>query len=325
MSQITIVGLGLIGSSIGLGLKELEQNYTIVGHDKDHKPMDRAGKLGAVDKTHWNLIAACEDADMIILAIPINDIGPTMEAIKLDLKQGCLLMDTAPLKRPVQKVAETYLPEDVHFIGSNPVLLRNEGLTVADASARLFQGATWTLCPSETASAEAVNVVANMVTALGAKPYFLSPEEHDGLMAAAESLPLMLSGALMHAVSASKSWREIRRMAGGQFERVTEMPEHDPEALTEIVFENRDNVSHWIEVLMAELQGWIQALQNEDAAVIQSWFEAAQQERSQWRKLRKSGDWDETVKSQNVEYGGFFSRMFGGSLVGSKNKKMWKE
>ncbi len=321
MSQITIVGLGLIGSSIGLGLKELERDYTIVGHDKDHAAMDRAKKQGAVDRTHWNLIAACEEADMIILAIPINDIAPTMEAIKQDLKSGCLLMDTAPLKRPVQKAAAEHLPNTVHFIGGNPVLTQHERLTAADASARLFEDATWALCPAESAHTSAVNVAANMVSALGAKPYFLSPEEHDGLMAAAESLPLLISGALMHAVSSSESWREIRRMAGRQFERVTETPDFDPEALTETVFDNRDNVIHWIQVLTAELQGWTQALENDDADIIQSWFENAQQERSGWLELRKSGDWEESFKTQKLEVDGFFSRMLGISF-GRKDRKM---
>ena len=272
MSQITIVGLGLIGASIGLALKELGQNYEIVGHDKDRKAMDRAIKQGAVDKTHWNLIAACEEADMIILAIPINDIAATMEAIKLDLKSGCLLMDTAPLKRPAQKAAEEHLPDDVHFIGSDPVLRHSENISAEDASADLFRDATWTLCPLETVNAEAVKVAANMVAALGATPYFLSPEEHDGLMAAAESLPLMLSGALMHAVSVSESWPEIRRMAGAQFEQTTQMPDFDAEALTETVFDNRDNIIHWIETMIAELQGWSHALENEEEEIVQNWL-----------------------------------------------------
>jgi prephenate dehydrogenase len=325
MSQITIVGLGLIGSSIGLGLKALGQNYTIVGHDKDRKAADRAMKMGAVDKTHWNLIAACEDADMIVLAIPINDVAATFEAIREDLKTGCLLIDTAPLKRPVQQAADAFLPNDVHFIGSNPVLVRHENLSAEDASPSLFKGVTWALCPPEQASSEAVKVVANMVTALGAEPYFLSPEEHDGLMAAAESLPLMISGALMHAVSASESWREIRRMAGMQFERVTETPDFDPEALAETVFDNRDNIVHWIEVMMVELNGWAEALKHDDKEVVEDWFIAAQQQRRQWLKLRKSGDWDESLNKSNVEYQGFFTRMFGGGAFSRKKEKLWKD
>jgi prephenate dehydrogenase len=325
MSQITIVGLGLIGTSIGLGLKELGQNYTIVGHDKNRKAMERAQKRAAVDSTHWNLIAACEEADMIILAIPISDIAPTLQAIRQDLKTGCLIMDTAPLKRPVQKAAAEILPDTVHFIGTDPVIPGGEGLTAEDASADLFQGTTWTLCPLENAEIDAVKVAANMVNALGATPYFLSPEEHDGLMAAAESLPLMISGALMHAVSSNPSWREIRRMAGTQFDRVTAMPDFEPEDLTETVFDNRDNVIHWIEVMAAELQGWAEALKNEDSEVIEEWFAAAQQERRQWLKLRQTGDWDESMRDQNVEYTGFFARMFGAGAFSRKKGQLWKD
>lgn len=324
MSQITIIGLGLIGSSIGLGLKELEKTYVIVGHDKDRKAMDRAMKRGVVDKTHWNLIAACEEADMIILAIPIHEIAPTMEAIKQDLKRGCLIVDTAPLKRPVQASAQEHLPDHVHFIGSNPIIY-DENLTAADASATLFRGATWALCPPETANVDAVNVVANMVQALGATPYFLSPEEHDGLMAAAESLPLLLSGALTHAVSHSESWREIRRMAGMQFERVSALPDFDAESLAETVFDNRDNVIHWIDVMMAELQGWAEALKHDDSEVIEEWFFAAQRERRQWLKLRENKDWEEAAKDSNVEYAGFFARMFGAGAFSRKRNKLWKD
>ena len=326
MSQITIVGLGLIGSSIGLGLKALEQDYVIFGHDKERKAMDRAAKIGAVDKTHWNLISACENADMIILAIPINDIAPTMKALQEDLKPGCLIMDTAPLKRPVQKAAEEYLPNNVHFIGSDPVLTTDEGLTAQDASATLFKGMTWTLCPMESANADAVRIATNMISVLGATPYFLSPEEHDGLMAAAESLPLMLSGALMHAVSTAESWREIRRMAGAQFGRATQMPDFDPESLTETVFDNRDNVLYWLKVMLTELEAWAQALKEEDRESITEWFDAAQEARQQWLKLQSTHDWDNALKDSNVEYSGFWSRMLGfSSSKRSKKKKLWKE
>ncbi len=324
MTQITIIGLGLIGSSIGLGLKTLENDYLIMGHDKNRKAMDRAVKKGAVDATHWNLIAACEEADMIILAIPIHDIVPTLEALKLDLNPGCLLLDTAPLKRPVLRAAQEHLPEQVHFIGSNPIL-HAEHLTVERASPHLFQGATWALCPQETTHADAVQVAASMVQALGATPYFLSAEEHDGLMAAGESLPLLLSGALLHGVSKSESWREIRRLAGLQFERVTAMPDFEPEALAETVFDNRDNVIHWIDVMIAELQGWSEALKQDDDETLQDWFRAAQQERKQWLKLRQSADWEETMHTHNVEYTGFFSRMFGAGAFSRKRNKLWKD
>ncbi|HID35042.1 MAG TPA: prephenate dehydrogenase/arogenate dehydrogenase family protein [Anaerolineae bacterium] len=318
MSQITIIGLGLIGTSIGLGLKALDGDFSILGHDRDHGAMQRAAKMGAVDKTHWNLIAAIEEADMIILAIPIDGVAPTFEAIKQDLKQGCLIMDTAPLKRPVQRAAAEHLPDHVHFIGSNPILPHGEELTPEEASPDLFREALWALCPTRDARANAVNIVTNLVQSLGASPYFLSPEEHDGLAAAAVSLPTLMAGALMHAVSAHASWREIRKMAGGQFARATALPNFNAEALAAMVFDNRDNVLLWIETMMAELEGWRGALQEEDKAVLDKWFEDAQTRRAQWLKLQETGDWEESGRTP-IEPSGFFSRMLG--LGGFSRKK----
>lgn len=325
MSQITIIGLGLVGSSIGLALKALGQNYTIVGHDKNRKAMDRAGKAGAIDTSHWNLIAACENADMIIAAIPLSGIAATFEAIRQDLKPGCLILDTAPLKRPVQKAASEFLPDNVHFIGSDPVLVHRNHLDVEDASATLFKDSTWALCPSESVSPDAVKVVTNMINAIGATPYFLSAEEHDGLVAAADSLPTLLAGALMHAASSHDSWQEIRRMAGVQFERNTQLPDFDAESLAEAVFDNRDNVQYWVEAMIAELEGWRKALDEEDAQTLVKWFEKAQDERRHWLKLRETNDWDDTLRENKLEYTGFMKRMLGGGAFSRKRDKLWKD
>ncbi len=325
MSQITIIGLGLIGTSMGLGLKALGHDYTIMGHDKDPKAMGRAQKLGAVDKTHWNLIAACEDADMIIVAIPLDAIPPTFEAIRQDVKPGALVIDTAPLKRPVQRAAAMYLPEHAHFIGTDPILPQGEDLSVEDASAQLFEGVLWALCPGSEVHQDAVNVVANMVQALGAQPYFLSPEEHDGLAAAAESLPTLVAAALMHGVSQDPAWREIRKMAGAQFQRTTALPHFEPETLARVVFENRDNVLHWVDAMGQELNRWAQALREEDPDRLVDWFQEAIHARQTWLELQATGDWEERRKEMNVEYTGFFSRMFGAGAFSRKREKLWKD
>ncbi len=325
MSQITIIGLGLIGTSIGLGLKALGRGYTLVGHDKNRKAMDQALKRGAVDRTHWNLIAACEQADMIIVAIPLNEIPATFKAIQQDLKTGCLIMDTAPLKRPALQAASDHLPTTVHFIGTNPILPRGDRMQTEDASAELFQGRLWALCPSEEADSDAVQVVTSMVQALGAQPYFLSPEEHDGLAAAAESLPTLLAGALMHAVSEHPSWREIRKMAGNQFERVTALPSFEAEALADMVFDNRDNVGLWLQEMIIELERWSRALQEEDASTLVKWFQEAQEKRNAWLTLLETGDWENALKRDQIEYAGFFSRMFGAGAFSRKRDKLWKD
>lgn len=314
MSQITIIGLGLIGISLGLALKKEERSYTIIGHDKENDAVARAKKSGAIDKSHWNLISACEEADLILLAIPAAGIRPTLEAIREDLKPGCLIMDTATIKVPVLEAAEV-LPDSVHFVGSNPILTASSHLTADEASADLFQNISWALCPTTTTSADAIQVAANLVTALGAQPFFLDPAEHDGLMAVVDATPTVLSAAFMNTTANNPAWREIRRMAGGQFETVTYLPDFEPNDLSEAVLTNRIGVAYWIDMLMAELTAWKEDLEaGEDEAVTQR-FSDAIDSRSQWLRMRERGDWDERERPEDAP--SFWKRMFG---IGARRK-----
>ncbi len=104
--RITIVGLGLIGNSIGLALTQGQRKFEVVGHDKDNKAAGQSRKIKAVDKTEWNLISACDGADLVILALPAIAIRDTMQALAHELKPGCVVMDTASVKAPVQRWAD---------------------------------------------------------------------------------------------------------------------------------------------------------------------------------------------------------------------------
>ena len=95
--NITIVGLGLIGTSMGLALRQAGVASAVIGHDKDLAVANQARKREAVDKVDWNLISACEKADLVILAVPLDAIEPTLKAIGPYLRPGCVVIDTANL------------------------------------------------------------------------------------------------------------------------------------------------------------------------------------------------------------------------------------
>ena len=122
--RITIVGLGLVGGSLGLALRRSGAAGSILGHDRNRLVSNEAKNKGAVDQVHWNLISACEEADLIILALPLDAILETREAIGPHLRPGCVVMDTAAVKQPVMDWAAEYLPQEVHFVGTDPVLAR---------------------------------------------------------------------------------------------------------------------------------------------------------------------------------------------------------
>ena len=122
-TQITIVGLGQIGGSIGLGLGE-DSSETIrrTGHDRELGTARMAEKMGAVDRVAINLISAVSDADLIILALPVDQVRETIASIAQDLKEGAVILDTCPVKEAVIAWAGELLPSGRYYVGLTPVL-----------------------------------------------------------------------------------------------------------------------------------------------------------------------------------------------------------
>ena len=119
----------------------------MVGHDKDPKHAGAAQKMKAVDRTDWNLINACEKADLVVLAVPLNAVEDTLKAIAADLKPGCVITDTVSLKQPVLAAAERWLPDSVSFVGGDP-LVTSDGSGPDAASADLFEASLYCITPS---------------------------------------------------------------------------------------------------------------------------------------------------------------------------------
>src|SRR3990172_1278709 len=120
--QVTIIGLGQIGTSIGLALAEHKQILHRVGHDRDLGIARRAEKRGAPDKVMITLPAAVREADLVILSLPIDQIRETLSLIGQDLKESAVVMDTGPVKEVVASWAKELLPEGRHYVGLTPVL-----------------------------------------------------------------------------------------------------------------------------------------------------------------------------------------------------------
>lgn len=292
---VTIVGLGLVGASIGMALRKTDRVSAIVGHDKDSAVSAEAKKLGAVDKTDWLLLRACEKADLVILALPVAGIKETLQAIGTSLRAGCVVLDTASLKAPVLTWADEILPANVHFVGGDPILggaLPGQGPARAD----LFQNVLFCLMPSQRADPAAIQLAIDLVTILGAKPLFHDPLEHDGLIAAVEQLPSLLALALLDNAVSQPMWRELRKLAGSQFETVTASAVNDPLAFSQHCLLNRDNVVRWIDSYTDSLASIRDALvQDQSEALVARW-QAALMERDRWLQLRAQADWDEVPR-----------------------------
>ena len=316
-TKITIVGLGLVGRAIGMALSKDSANFELVGHDKDAAAASAARKMGAVRKTEWNLIKACEGADVVILALPALAIRETMEAIASFLEPGTLVTDTANLKVPILAWADELLPAGVHFVGGDPII-GAIGLSADDASAELLQDALYCLCPSVKAAPAAVHVASDLVERLGAQPYFLDSAEHDGLMAPAEQLPALLAAVLLASTTGSNSWRDMRKLAGSQYESETLVASGTPEVLADALLHNRQNVVHWIDTFIDTLEQWKATIAAGDSEQLESVLEEVMIARLQWLRQRESQAWEDDGRPQIPDRPGLSESLFG--FVGRRSK-----
>jgi len=319
--RITIVGLGFIGGSIGLALHQAEAEFEIVGHDREHAVARQAKKIGAVDKTDWNLVSACEGADLIVIATPVGGVKNTLAAIGPYLKPGCLITDTASIKAPVIEWAEEILPKEVNFVGGDPIVANAgtaEGIDAARAD--LFSGAIYCLTPAAGAAPDAVRAASDFVYLLGAKPYFLDPLEHDGLMAGVDHLPFVLSTALLGIATESPSWREMRRLAGGAFESAIRFVSADPAAYRDACLVNRDNIVRWIDACSVRLDELKETILAGDAEELEQVFEEAMIARQRWLRAREAGDW-EGQSPEMPTMAGFMGQLFGLGRLDRRKKQ----
>ena len=321
--RITIVGLGLVGGSLGLALREADVASAVVGHDKDPGANARAKKLGAVDKTDWNLISACEEADFIILATPLGAIEATMQAISAYLRPGCVVMDTASVKVPVLAWASDALPDQVHFVGGDPILgPAADGQGGLDAArADLFRNGLFCLVPAPSADPAAVKLANDLVSILGARPLFMDAVEHDGLVAAVDQLPAILALALLEATGQQPSWRELRKVAGAPFEAGTQAAWSDAEDLANLCLANRDNVVRWIDVYSTSLASIRQSLVDGELDPLTSRFRTALDERAKWLHDREQGQWEAGLSVEMPERSSMLADAFLGGLWRKRPKK----
>ncbi len=321
--SVTIVGLGLIGGSIGLALRRAGAAATVVGHDQDPDANRKARQLGAVDKAEWNLIAACEEAHLVILATPLGAIQPTLKAISPYLRPGCVVMDTATLKGPVMAWAAEVLSEQVHFVGGDPIIARTGesqgGLEAARAD--LFQNSLFCLIPSPTANEQAVRLTSDLITILGARPLYMDAVEHDGMLAGVEHLPAVLALTLLDMMIHQPAWRELRKVAGATFETGTRLALSDPAAYGDLLTANSDDLVRWIDNFAASLASIRQILIENEPEAIAHLFQTAMEERQKWLQDRQTGQWEVLPTPEMPTNSGFLASVFLGGLRPRQAKK----
>ncbi len=258
--QISIIGLGQIGASIGLALEPYKEAIKRVGHDKKPAVAREAQAKGAVDEVHLNLPASVRGAELVVLAVPLNELRETLEIIAPDLKEDALVVDTAPLKGIVAGWVKELLPAGRFHVGLVPSIgpdhLLDLGAGPRYARADLFKEGVFLVCPSSGATEKAVKKTTDLLELLGASPMFADPVEADGIMAALHTLPQLLSVGFLEATVDQPGWKEARKLAGRPYAMTAAAAlYHDQaESLREAVLNNRVNVLRVLDNAISALQ-----------------------------------------------------------------------
>lgn len=285
MKQVTVVGLGLIGASIGLAIKQTKNPPIVIGNDVQYDAATRASRLKAVDRAERNLQDAVSGADLVVIATPVGAIPEILRAAAPALASGCVVTDTGSTKREVVRLAQEILPPSVSFVGGHPMTGKATG-GVDEPSASLFQGIVYCLTPVAATSETAVATVATMVQQIGASPYFVEPAEHDGLVAGISHLPYLLSATLMRVLASERSWREMSDLAAGGFEMSTRLAGRDPKMYADILATNSDNVVRYLDRIVAELVSARDKLVGAQSK-LEAELEEAQKQRLEWEVKRR--------------------------------------
>lgn len=315
--QITIIGLGQIGASIGLALADRHDLLTRIGHDKDPRVAKEAQKKGAVDQIQHNLPTAVRDADIVLLCLPVSEIRETLEVIAQDLKEGTVIMDTAPIKDAVIAWVKELIPAERFYVGLvpviNPACLHETAVGIEAARSDLFHKGLFMVAPPPGAPGEAVRLASDLARLVGAAPLFTDPSEADGLMTATHLLPQLVAAALLNITVDQPGWKEARKLAGRAYAAATAPAafQDQSNALCDAVLLNRVNVVRMLDGMLASLQYLRDGIDAGDKEDLAARLDQAQEGRNRWWNERTTASWLDADKLDTSDIPSFWDRMFG--------------
>ena len=248
MTRVAIIGTGLIGASIGLGLREHAdpKAIEIVGYDRNTQRARTAERRKAIDKRENSALAAVHDAALVVISTPILAMPEVMKEIANALIPGAVVTDTGSTKAEVMRWAHELLPDTINFVGGHPMAGKTE-VGAEHADPKLFEGARWVVAPTRSASQASVETVAGFAAGLGAKPMYMDPEEHDAYAAAVSHLPMLAAAALFRLTHDSEAWPELSMLASSGFRDTTRLAGTDEQMAHDIALTNREQVLHWLQ------------------------------------------------------------------------------
>ncbi|MBB4664680.1 prephenate dehydrogenase/arogenate dehydrogenase family protein [Conexibacter arvalis] len=281
--RISIIGVGLIGGSVGLAARE-RLGADVTGWDPSPGVLDAACGLGALDRGAASLEEAVDGAEAVFVAAPVGALPATIARVLAAICDDCVVTDVGSTKRSV--VAAT---SDPRFVGGHP-LAGAETAGVEHARADLFQDATWYLTPTGSATGTLLERLHRLLRTLGAKPTVIDAATHDTMLAAVSHLPHVTANVLVaQAARALEEESEQLPATGPSFRDATRVAGANSGIWTDIYLANRDALIERIDDTVRRLEEFRALLVAADADGVTAWNEAAREDRRRLLEAQLAG------------------------------------
>ena len=280
--KISIIGVGLLGGSIGLAVKQRKLAKEVAGYVRRAASLKECERAGAVDYATTDLLAAVSGADLVILCTPLAQMRALVQRILPALKRGAIVTDVGSVKASVVRDLETLVEKsDAHFIGSHP-MAGGEKTGVLAARADLFECAMCVVTPTKKSNRVALRKVEQFWSALDGRVLRMTPELHDVFVSRTSHLPHVAAAALASLVLNPAHPEVQAELCAMGFRDTTRIAAGSPEMWRDIALANRKHLGCSLGAFIGELQTFQRALKAADVKAVAGFFETAKQRRDEW-------------------------------------------
>ena len=287
ISSIAIFGVGLIGGSLALALKRAGYVGRVIGVGRSRANLERALQVGAIDEIQSDPRQAVADAEVIVLATPVNAINRLLESVSEAMDETKIITDVGSVKGGIVECArETLGPYFSRFVPGHPIAGKEKS-GINAASAELFENHRIILTPLRETNPEACRTIQRMWAVTGGEVSLMEVENHDRVLSLTSHLPHVLAYVMMDFLSLSPDRRACYRMAAGGLYDFTRTASSDPEMWRDICLMNRSKLLEDIASYQQHLDRLANMIAGEDGSGIGELYASAKQARSRITEKRK--------------------------------------
>ncbi len=280
-AHVVIVGMGLMGASLGYDLRGHCRRVTGVVRREEAVAPTLA--RGCADEVTTDVAAAVAQADLVVLATPVRTILRQIDTLGPLMKPGAVLLDMGSTKTEICHQMQK-LPAHVQAIGGHPMCGKEQaGLDAAEPG--LYRGCIFVLCPLPRTTAETVALAQALIAHIQARPLFLDPEQHDRLVAAISHLPyLVASGLVAHVMDVAREDERVWQVAASGFRDASRVAASDTTMMLDILMTNRAAVLAALDGFLDQMQRLRRALEANEESFLQTRLAEIAKKRRDWQK-----------------------------------------